>query len=114
MPIEDASGLLGSVVLTLPPGRDIRPLEHRLLSDIAEQAALALRNVRLELELAERVRQLDRHTRELAASRNRIIGAVDTERTATGVLDRGTRAPHDGSPARRGRTDRGRRCPGRE
>ncbi len=80
VPIEDASGLLGSIVLTLPPGRDIRPLEHRLLSDIAEQAALALRNVRLELELAERVRQLDRHTRELAASRNRIIGAVDTER----------------------------------
>ena len=67
-------------ILTLPPGRDIRPLEHRLLSDIAEQAALALRNVRLELELAERVRQLDRHTRELAASRNRIMGAVDTER----------------------------------
>ena len=66
--------------LTLPAGRDIRPLEHRLLSDIAEQAALALRNVRLELELGERVRQLDRRTRELAASRNRIMGAVDTER----------------------------------
>ena len=80
VPIEDASGLLGSIFLTLPPGRDIRPLEHRLLSDIAEQAALALSNVRLELELAERVRQLDRHTRELAASRNRIMGAVDTER----------------------------------
>ena len=80
VPIEDASGPLGSMILTLPPGRDIRPLEHRLLSDIAEQAALALRNVRLELELAERVRQLDRHTRELAASRNRIMGAVDTER----------------------------------
>ena len=80
VPIKDSSGLLGSMSLTLPPGRDIRPLEHRLLSDIAEQAALALRNVRLELELAERVRQLDRHTRELAASRNRIMGAVDTER----------------------------------
>ena len=80
VPIEDASGLLGSMTLTLPRGRDIRPLEHRLLSDIAEQAALALRNVRLELELAERVRQLDRRTRELAASRNRIMGAVDAER----------------------------------
>jgi hypothetical protein len=80
LPIEDASGPLGSVVLTLPPGRDIRPAERRLLSDIAEQAALALRNARLELEVAGRVRQLDRHTRELTASRNRIIGAVDTER----------------------------------
>ena len=80
VPIKDSSGLLGSMMLTLPPGQDIRPLERRLLSDIAEQAALALRNVRLELELAERVRQLDRQTRELAASRNRIMGAVDTER----------------------------------
>ena len=80
VPIEDASGSLGSVVLTLPPGRDIRPTERRLLADIAEQAALALRNARLELEVAGRVRQLDRHTRELTASRNRIIGAVDTER----------------------------------
>jgi signal transduction histidine kinase len=80
VPIKDSSGQLGSMMLTLPPGRDIRPLERRLLSDIAEQAALALRNVRLELELAERVRQLDRRTRELSASRNRIMGAVDTER----------------------------------
>jgi hypothetical protein len=78
--IEDASGPLGSMTLTLAPGRDLRPLERRLLSDIAEQAALALRNSRLELELAQRVRQLDGQTRELAASRNRIIGAVDTER----------------------------------
>ena len=80
VPIEDAYGSLGSVVLTLPPGRDIRSTERRLLADIAEQAALALRNARLELEVAGRVRQLDRHTRELTASRNRIIGAVDTER----------------------------------
>ena len=80
VPIGDASGVLGSVVLTLPPGRDIRPLERRLLTDIAEQAALALRNVRLQFELAARVSQLDRRTRELTASRNRIIGAVDTER----------------------------------
>ena len=80
VPIEDASGLLGSIILTLPPGRNVRPLERRLLSDIAEQAALALRNIRLELELAARVHQLDRHTRELTASRNRIIGAADTER----------------------------------
>jgi hypothetical protein len=80
VPIADASGRLGSIILTLPPGRDIRPLEYRLLLDIAEQAALALRNVRLQIELAANVRQLDRRTRELTASRNRIIGAVDTEK----------------------------------
>ena len=98
VPIEDASGRLGSVVLTLPPGRDIRPLEHRLLSDIAEQAALALRNVRLELELAARVRQLDRHTRALTASRNRIIGAVDTERRRLESAIARTGAPDDAAP----------------
>ena len=107
MPIEDASGLLGSITLTLPPGRDIRPLERRLLSDIAEQAALALRNARLELELAARVRQLDRHTRELAASRNRIIGAVDTERRRLESSIAVTRPPHDAPTARRCRADRG-------
>ncbi len=122
MTIEDASGLLGSMTLTLPPGRDIRPLERRLLSDIAEQAALALRNARLELELAERVRQLDRHTRELAASRNRIMGAVDTERrrlessiavrvlpTMVRLRAEVVRAAAGGAP---GREDRGVRRPG--
>jgi signal transduction histidine kinase len=80
VPVHDAVGVLGSISLTLPPGRDVRPLEQRLLSDIAEQAALALRNVRLQIELAARVRQLDQRTRELAASRSRIIDAADAER----------------------------------
>lgn len=80
VPVQDAAGVLGSISLALPPGRDVRPLEQRLLSDIAEQAALALRNVRLQIELAARVRQLDQRTRQLAASRSRIIDAADTER----------------------------------
>jgi signal transduction histidine kinase len=80
VPVRDESGDLGSISLRLPPGRDVRPVEHRLLSDIAEQAGLALRNDRLQLELAARVRQLDERTHLLAASRNRIIGVADTER----------------------------------
>ena len=80
VPVQDAAGILGSISLTLPPGRDVRPVEERLLSDIAEQAALALRNVRLQIELAARVRQLDQRTQQLAASRRRIIDAADTER----------------------------------
>jgi hypothetical protein len=80
VPVQDQAGVLGSIDLSLPPGRDVRPLEHRLLTDIAEQAALALRNVHLEIELATHVRELDERTRELTASRNRIIGAADTER----------------------------------
>ncbi len=80
VPIADAAGRLGSVTVRLPPGRDVRPPARRLLVDIADQAGLALRNARLQIERAARVRQLDRRTRELTASRNRIVGAVDTER----------------------------------
>ena len=80
VPVRDRIGSLGSIGLELPPGRDVRAHERRLVSDIAEQAALAFRNARLEVELAARVEQLDQRTRELTASRNRIIGAGDTER----------------------------------
>jgi signal transduction histidine kinase len=80
VPVLDGAGVLGAISLRLPPGRDVRAQEHRLLSDIAEQAALALRNDRLQIELAARVRQLDERTHQLAASRNRLIGVADTER----------------------------------
>ena len=80
IPVQDRQGALGSIGLDVPPGRDVRAHERRLLSDIAEQAALAFRNARLQVELAARVEQLDQRTKELTASRNRIIGAGDTER----------------------------------
>ncbi len=80
VPVLDEAGALGSISLRMPPGRDVRAQEYRLLSDIAEQAALALRNDRLQIELAARVRQLDERTHQLAASRNRLIGVADTER----------------------------------
>ncbi len=80
IPVRDPHGVLGSIGLDLPPGRDVRAHERRLLTDIAEQAALAFRNARLQVELAARVEQLDQRTKELTASRNRIIGAGDTER----------------------------------
>ena len=80
IPVQDRQGALGSIGLDLPAGRDVRAQERRLLSDIAEQAALAFRNARLQVELAARVEQLDLRTKELTASRNRIIGAGDIER----------------------------------
>jgi len=80
VPIADEQGQLGSIALHLPAGRDVRPFEQRMLSDIAEQAAVAFRNVRLQVELAAQVDQLDHRTRDLAASRRRLIDAADTER----------------------------------
>jgi hypothetical protein len=78
--VADEHGPLGSIELDLPAGRDVRPFEQRMLTDIADQAALAFRNVRLSVELAAQVVRLDERTRDLDASRRRIITAADTER----------------------------------
>ena len=52
----------------------------QLLRDIADQAAVAFRNVGLEVELAAHVVLLDEQTDKLAASRRRLISAGDAER----------------------------------
>ena len=79
-PIADEHGSLGSIGLDLPAGRDVRPFEARMLEDIADQAAVAFRNVRLQVELAAQVERLDERARALNASRRRLIDAGDTER----------------------------------
>ena len=80
VPIADEQGPLGSIGLHVPAGRDVRPFEVRMLEDIADQAAVAFRNVRLQVELAAQVERLDERTHALAASRRRLIDAADTER----------------------------------
>jgi hypothetical protein len=71
---------IGELALTMPPGRALRPDERRLLEGFAEQAGLALRNVRLEAELRARVAEAGRQSRALAASRRRLVEARDAER----------------------------------
>ncbi len=66
--------------ILLPATRNLRRHEERLMRDIAEQAAVAFRNVRLEAALAAHVEELDHQTDELAASRGRLIRASDSER----------------------------------
>ena len=80
VPISDPAGRLGEMSVRLRPGRTVRPHEVRLLTDLAEQAALAFRNARLQAELAARVAMLDESTVQLAASRLRLIEAGDAER----------------------------------
>ena len=65
--------LLGALTLSKQTGERLTPAEHKLASDLASQAGLVLRNVRLAEELLER---LD----ELQASRQRIVAAQDQER----------------------------------
>lgn len=58
--------MLGAIALTLSPDRALTPIESRLLADLAAQAGLVLRNVRL--------------VEELKASRQRLVSAQDDER----------------------------------
>jgi signal transduction histidine kinase len=65
--------LLGALTVTKPAGEPLTPAEEGLLSDLASQAGLVLRNVGLSSELLAR---LD----ELKASRQRLVAAQDQER----------------------------------
>ena len=80
IPVADQSGQVGAIGFLLPAARNLRRHEERLMRDIAEQAAVAFRNVRLEAALAAHVEQLDHQTDELAASRARLIRASNSER----------------------------------
>jgi signal transduction histidine kinase len=58
--------LLGALAIAKPPSEPVTPTDDKLLSDLAAQAGLVLRNVRL--------------IEELRASRQRIVAAQDEER----------------------------------
>jgi signal transduction histidine kinase len=66
LPVHHEGELLGVMAVTKPPNEELTPVEEKLMSDLASQAGLALRNVRL--------------IEELKASRQRILTAQDTER----------------------------------
>ena len=65
--------LLGALTVAMPPNEPLTPPQEKLLGDLASQAGLVLRNVRLTAELRA---NLD----ELRASRQRIVAAQDEER----------------------------------
>ena len=71
--VRDRGELLGALAVAKPPAEPLKPAEEKLLSDLASQAGLVLRNVRLTSELLLR---LD----ELKASRQRLVAAQDEER----------------------------------
>jgi signal transduction histidine kinase len=65
-PVRHQSELLGALTVTKPPGEPLTPTEDKLVQDIAAQAGLVLRNVRL--------------IEEIRASRHRLVTAQDEER----------------------------------
>jgi signal transduction histidine kinase len=71
--VEHAGELLGALAVRKPPSDPISPADDKLISDLAAQAGLVLRNVRLTEELRAR---LD----DLRAAQKRIVAAQDRER----------------------------------
>jgi signal transduction histidine kinase len=66
VPVVDLGEELGALALTMPPSDPMTPAKERLVRDLASQAGLVLRNVRL--------------VEELRASRQRLVAAQDEER----------------------------------
>ncbi|MEP7091289.1 MAG: hypothetical protein ABI776_14420, partial [Nocardioidaceae bacterium] len=81
IPVVDRGETLGSITVAMPAGHSLRPQEHRLLADLADQAGLAFRGTRLSAELSGQVEQLGDRTRDLSESRDRLISAGDAERS---------------------------------
>jgi signal transduction histidine kinase len=71
--VRHGDQLLGAVTVTKPRAEILAPREHKLLTDLAAQAALVLRNARLTAELVDRLA-------ELRASRQRLVQATDDAR----------------------------------
>jgi signal transduction histidine kinase len=64
--VRDRGELLGALSVTMPPNDPMNPSKERLVRDLASQAGLVLRNVRL--------------VEELRASQRRLVTAQDHER----------------------------------
>jgi hypothetical protein len=94
LPVTDDGAEIGGVAVTMPPGRALRTAEEQLLRDFTAQLAYAFRSVRLREELALRVAELDRQTRELAASGRRLASAQAAERERFEAAIRHVVLPH--------------------
>jgi signal transduction histidine kinase len=66
LPVVHQGELLGAIAVAMPPSEPLGPTQRVLLEDLAHQAGLVLRNVRL--------------IEELRASRQRLVQAQDEER----------------------------------
>jgi signal transduction histidine kinase len=85
---------VGQIAVAKPPGEPLTPAEDELLADLASQAGLAMRNVRLTVELQARLAQILAQAGELRRSRQRIVTVRDAEQR---LLERQI---HDGAEKR--------------
>jgi signal transduction histidine kinase len=73
VPVRHGDDLLGALAIEKPKNEPLTPTEEKLLEDLASQAGLVLRNVRLTADLQASLE-------DLRASRRRLVGAQDLER----------------------------------
>jgi signal transduction histidine kinase len=71
--VRHQNELLGALTVTKRKGESLTPVEEKLLTDLAAQAGLVLKNVGLTAELLARLE-------DLRASRQRLVAAQDDER----------------------------------
>ena len=79
VPVLDGD-VLRAVLAIGKPGAPVKPADQQLVRDVAHGAALLLRGVALNAELADRVRRADDLATELQASRQRLARAREVER----------------------------------
>jgi hypothetical protein len=92
--VTDRAERLGRVEVVMAPGRPLRPAERQVVERLLQQSALAIRNLRLETELAADVADLNRQTAALRDSRRRLVVARDEEKARfAGALTRSV-LPH--------------------
>ncbi|HEX2027438.1 MAG TPA: sensor histidine kinase, partial [Nitriliruptorales bacterium] len=82
---------IGEIAVRMPAGGHLSPGRERLLLDLAAQAGVALRHVALTSELQDRLEELSTQTRQLHASRQRLVAAQHQARR------RMEREIHDGT-----------------
>ena len=71
--VRHRGDLLGALSVTKRRGESLTPIEAKLVNDLAHQAGLVLKNVRLTADLQARLE-------DLRASRQRLVAAQDDER----------------------------------
>jgi signal transduction histidine kinase len=80
VPVRHQGELLGALSINKASSEPLSPVEEKLLTDLAAQAGLVLRNVRLTAELQARLSETSQQAAELRASRQRIVATQDAER----------------------------------
>lgn len=81
VPVRHQGELFGALSINKRPGEALTPVEEGLLKDLAAEAGLVLRNVRLTAELQARLTEISEQAAELRASRQRIVATQDAERS---------------------------------